>query len=381
MKKLQVLSVLFVLVTLLIPFSGCLTKGSNPGQDAARSDITKPTDTAQGQNQSGQLDIQKSQSKSDIGPKSIYTAKIKPNEADEIMIVMFHNFVNEFKPSKYYNGEYTTTFNDFRKLLQTLYDKGYRLVSLKDYLDNNMNVPAGCTPIVFTFDDATRGQFQLVEGNGTLTVDRNTAVGILEEFYKEHPDFGLAGTFYVNLGNDNTFGRTGTLEQRLRYLIDRGFEIGNHTLNHTNLKEVKTADEVQKVIGANEKKMEEIIPGYRMNTFALPFGAPAGDLVNYVEKGEYQGTGYYNRAVMLVGANPAQPPASKKFNPLKTPRVRAAGINRVNADLSWWLEQMDKYPSTRYISDGAVDVVSVPEKYAGNVDREKLNGKKLNIYK
>jgi len=45
----------------------------------------------------------------------------------------------------------------------------------------------------------------------------------MEEFYEKHPDFGLKGTFYVNLGN-STFEGAGTLQQRLQYLVDKGFE-------------------------------------------------------------------------------------------------------------------------------------------------------------
>jgi len=135
-------------------------------------------------------------------------------------------FVESFTPKSYDKGEYTTTFSEFEKLLQDLYDRGYRLISMSDYLNNNISVPAGCIPIIFTFDDGTSGQFNLVEENGTLKVNKKSAVGIMEEFYEKHPDFGLKGTFYVNLGN-STFEGAGTLQQRLQYLVDKGFEIGN----------------------------------------------------------------------------------------------------------------------------------------------------------
>jgi len=53
---------------------------------------------------------------------------------------------------------------------------------MSDYLNNNISVPAGCIPIIFTFDDGTSGQFNLVEENGTLKVNKKSAVGIMEEF-------------------------------------------------------------------------------------------------------------------------------------------------------------------------------------------------------
>lgn len=311
-------------------------------------------------------------------PVQIDYAKVKPNESGKVMVVMFHNFVQSFAPKKYDKGEYTTTFDEFRKLLQTLYDKGYRSVSFKDYLDNNISVPAGCIPIVFTFDDGTPGQFNLTGENGKLVANKDSAVGIMEEFNKRHPDFGLNGTFYINLG-DNTFTGEGTVAERLKYLINKGFEIGNHTYNHVNLKtDVKTVEQIEKQIGENQKKMNELVPGYKMNTFSLPFGAPSENLQGYVVKGSFEGVGYQHQAVVEVGWDPAQSPVSTKFNPLSTHRVRASGIKPVQADLAWWLDNLSR--DTQYVSDGDPGTVVVPKDKEGNVDTKKLNGKKLITY-
>jgi len=88
----------------------------------------------------------------------------------------------------------------------------------------------------------------------------------MEEFYEKHPDFGLKGTFYVNLGN-STFEGAGTLQQRLQYLVDKGFEIGNHTYTHINLKDTTSAQKIQEEIAKNQRTIAELIPGYKMTTF------------------------------------------------------------------------------------------------------------------
>ena len=62
---------------------------------------------------------------------------------------------------KYYSYDGKYFYND----LKYLYEQGYRSVSLSDYLNNTMNVPIGCTPIIFTFDDGSKGQFNLVKNN------------------------------------------------------------------------------------------------------------------------------------------------------------------------------------------------------------------------
>ena len=299
---------------------------------------------------------------------------VKPNETGKIMVVMFHNFVEEYKKG---DKAYTTTFDAFEKLLDTLYASSYRLISMNDYLKGNIDTPAGCIPMLFTFDDGTAGQFNLIEEGEALVANPRSAVGILEKFNKTHPDFGTKGTFYINLGNQ-TFSGAGTVSQRLEYLKSKGFELGNHTYTHINLKETKTAAKIQEEIGGNQKKMAELIPNYTFTTFSLPYGAPSKDLTEYVIRGEYEGIKYENLGIMEVGWDPAPSPFSVKFNPLSTHRVRASGITPVDADLAWWLDNLKL--EHQYVSDGNAATVAVPEISAEYVDQSRLNGRQLVTY-
>ncbi|WP_024831656.1 polysaccharide deacetylase family protein [Ruminiclostridium josui] len=308
-------------------------------------------------------------------PIKIDYDKIKPNEAGQIMVVMFHNFVETYPKGK---NEYTTTFAEFESLLEELYQKNYRLINLEDMLNNNIDVPAGCIPMVFTFDDGTAGQFNLVEQDGQLKANPKSAVGIMEAFNSKHPDFGLKGTFYVNLGVE-TFNGAGTVQDRLKYLIDKGFEIGNHTKTHVSLPDVKTSSKMLEEVGGNQKLMEEFVPGYKFKAFSLPFGNASKSLQNYVIQGNYQGIEYKHTSIVLVGANPSPSPVSPKFNPYAVPRVRSTGQEKVECDLAWWLDTMAK-GSSQYISDGNKDTVVVPESKKQNVDTAKLNGKQLITY-
>ncbi len=308
-------------------------------------------------------------------PVKIDYNKVKPNEAGQIMVVMFHNFVETYPKGK---NEYTTTFAEFGSLLEELYQKNYRLVNLEDMINNNIDVPAGCIPMVFTFDDGTAGQFNLVEQDGQLKANPKSAVGVMEEFNRKHPDFGLKGTFYVNLGVE-TFSGAGTVQDRLKYLIDKGFEIGNHTKTHVSLPDVKTAAKMMEEVGGNQKLMEEYIPGYKFKAFSLPFGNASKNLKDYVIEGNYQGIEYKHTSIVLVGANPSPSPVSPKFNPFAVPRVRSTGQEKVECDLAWWMDIMGK-GSSQYVSDGNKDTVVVPESKKQNVDMSKLNGKQLVTY-
>ncbi|MBQ8299923.1 MAG: hypothetical protein IJX99_08765 [Clostridia bacterium] len=78
------------------------------------------------------------------------------NENGRIIIVMYHKF------SENENDEWTRSYDNFYQDLKYLYEHNYRSVSLNDYLNNSMKVPVGCTPIIFTFDDGSKGQFNLI---------------------------------------------------------------------------------------------------------------------------------------------------------------------------------------------------------------------------
>src|SRR5712664_4583758 len=115
---------------------------------------------------------------------------LAPNELGRVMILEYHKV-------DYPEERWTRTPENFRRDLETLYARGYRLQSLNALLDGRITVPAGTTPVVLTFDDSSPGQFRYVERNGTLEIDPKCAVGVLEAFIQEKPDFGRAATFFV----------------------------------------------------------------------------------------------------------------------------------------------------------------------------------------
>lgn len=367
MKKILVRK-LFLLLSIIVLLSGC-------------GNVNEPNENVINSPEANMNVEQKPSAvatpKPSVEPTQIDVTKVKPNEMGKVMVVMFHNFVETFTPSKWDKGEYTTTFSSFEKLLGELYQKGYRLISMEDYLNNNINVPAGCIPMVFTFDDGTDGQFNLVKDGNGLVASKKSAVGIMEEFNKAHPDFGLKGTFFVNLGGE-TFKGEGTLSERLKYLIDKGFDIGNHTMNHIHLNEAKSAEKISEEIGGNQKKMLELVPDYNFKFFSLPFGQPSKSLKEHVIKGQYQGVNYDNKIIVEVGWDPAYSPVSKNFDPLSTHRVRSSGIKPVDADLEWWLKNLTR--ADQYISDGNPDTITIPKDKEEGVNKSNLKDKKLVTY-
>ncbi len=304
-----------------------------------------------------------------------------PNEAGEIPIVMFHNLIEAYEVNT--EKEYTTTFAEFEALLETLYNDGYRLISMEDFIDCNISVPAGTKPMVFTFDDGSPGQFNLIKENGTLKVNPKSAAGIMMAFNEKHPDFGLKGIFYVNMNlGDNTFQGEGTLKERFEILLSLGLELGNHTWGHTNYSKAEnnSPGKIQESLGKNQEKAEEILPGLRFYSLALPYGSVPSDknLTKYLQSGEYNGILYNNESIMAVGAEPSVPPIHTKYNSLYVRRIRAQGREEVTCDLTWWLPRMT---STRmFISDGDPTTIVVPEAKSGEINKEKLINQTLITY-
>lgn len=285
------------------------------------------------------------------------------NELGQVMVIMYHSLGEK-------NEAYIRTPEDFRKDLNVLYDNGYRLVSLEDYANNNIDIEAGFSPVVLTFDDGHITNFNITEENGEKKVDPNCVVGIMEAFYSEHPDFGLEATFFLNGGTP--FGQKEYVDYKLNYIIDKGMDLGNHSYNHDNFKEI-SSEKLQTTLGRTVEMINEYVPDYKVNTLALPFGiSPKNDNVKkYLYDGKYNDMEYENIAVLKVGWKPEVSAAHKDFN--------FKSINRVQSgegdyQFSFWFDDLQNNPSKKYISDGNSKTLVVPEKYLNNISEE-MKGK------
>lgn len=302
---------------------------------------------------------------------------IMADETGRVPIIMFHNFVPEYKEGG--DVKITTTLAEFRKLLERFYNEGYRSTSLDKFIKGEIDVPKGCKAVIFTFDDGRDTQYSMIENpDGTLSDNPNTAVAVLEQFYAEYPDFGLNGTFFLNMEFAGTFGTVGTLKERCQAMLDKGFELENHSYSHANLAVLGSAGSVAAEIGRNAKEFEDMFPGHKMTKLALPFGNTSKSYPEPVVAGNYEGYDYRNIGVMLVGAEPAKQMYLKDADPVKIRRILASGITPVECDMGWWLDNnMGGIPE--YISDGNPDTISVPKEKLDLVDEEKIKalGKEL----
>lgn len=355
----------------LLVSAALITTGCGPTISA---DSQKEEEKAAVQTQNPQRgDENKTQQENE--KKTIDLQAVKPNEAGQIMVLMYHSIVEP-------EAEFTRTPENFRKDLQYLYEKGYRPISLKDYATGNIITEAGYTPIVLTFDDGWQNNFNLIENTkGEWVVDPDSAVGILEKFHEEHPDFPLEATFFVN---DNIpFGQEEHLAYKLKYIVEKGMDVGNHTATHVNYT-TADAERIQKELATVVKLINKYLPNYEVDTHALPFGSrPQNkELYKYLEAGTHGDVSYKNIAILEVGWDPYKSPYHRDFNPLAIHRVRASDLQKYVQGVGMydWLAHFEKGNRTRYISDGDPETITIPQNYEEVIDLKKTGDKKIRTY-
>jgi hypothetical protein len=278
------------------------------------------------------------------------TAPARPaNPAGRVLILEYHLIGDK-------DSRWSRSREGFRRDLQLLYDRGYRPVTVAELVDGSFTLEPGLSPVVFTFDDASPGQFRYIEKNGTLQVDPTSGVGIWLEFARTHPDWPPRATFcllpaashgHAFFGDKGIQGqKTAWRFAKLRDLAARGFELCVHTLWHANLGRLSDA-EVQEQIARSVLAVDSAVPGYRVRSFALPLGIwPRNRALARAGSWRDPRSGrvivYRFDAVLEVSGGPAPTRDAPGFNPGSLPRVQVIGDNLAR--------ELDRIERTRYVA-------------------------------
>ena len=283
------------------------------------------------------------------------------NEMGKVAVMMYHGIVNKKNSETKYTGGnvdkdgYTRTSEAFANDLEEFYQKGYRMISLNDYINGNIATEYGKSPIVITFDDGNANNI-LVKGldeNGNIIIDENSAVGILEQFKKKYPDYNVTATFFVT---GALFNQPEYNEKILNWLVDNGYDVGNHTKTHLNIGNSK-ASQVQYEIAYVYKQLDNIIPNKYVKIIALPFGSPlrkTHENFPYVLKGQDEDYSYETNAALRVGWEPEVSSYSKEFDKTYIKRCRGYDNNGKEFDIEMILKMLDR---SRYVSDGDANTI------------------------
>jgi hypothetical protein len=324
-----------------------------------RQDDAPAVDQPAGDQQSSQTESQPTAVPSPT-PASLGAdwAQIKPNALGKVMILEYHLL----GPTE---SRWTRSYVNFWHDLNELYDRGYRPINASDLVENHIDIPAGTSPVVLTFDDSSPMQFDYIQApDGSWQVDPQSAVGMLERFHQMHPDWGLRGTFFVLPGADHPhdlFGQEELKGQKLQHLVSDGFEIGNHTFWHQRLDLLKDKAAVDEQLGKAVQAIDSYLPNYNVKVLALPLGEKPKD-PTWDRDGTWNGIHYHNESVMRETGGPTVTPNSVGWDPYNVTRIQAT-----NMQLDWeksYLAYFDQHPDQRYVSSGDPHLVVFPASLA-----------------
>lgn len=287
------------------------------------------------------------------------------NELGRVPVMMYHGIVNKKSSETSYTGGnvdkdgYNRTVEAFKEDLEFYYQNGYRMIRAIDYVNGIIDVPYGKSPIVLTFDDGNTNNIKVngVTLDGEIIIDENSAVGVLESFKKKYPDFNVTATFFVN---GSLFQQSEYNEKILKWLVENGYDIGNHTKTHVNFSDAST-NESEEEVGFVYNKLDAIIPDKYVKLVALPFGSPYKKThanFSHIINSNYNGINYETVSTFRVGWMPDYSPFSKDFDKEFIMRVRAYDNNGVDFDIDASFRILEK---NRYVSDGNADTIVIKE--------------------
>ena len=287
------------------------------------------------------------------------------NELGRVPVMMYHGIVNKKSSETSYTGGnvdkdgYNRTVEAFKEDLEFYYQNGYRMIRAIDYVNGIIDVPYGKSPIVLTFDDGNTNNIKVngVTLDGEIIIDENSAVGVLESFKKKYPDFNVTATFFVN---GSLFQQSEYNEKILKWLVENGYDIGNHTKTHVNFSDASTKESEEEV-GFVYNKLDSIIPDKYVKLVALPFGSPYKKThanFSHIINSNYNGINYETVSTFRVGWMPDYSPFSKDFDKEFIMRVRAYDNNGIDFDIDASFRILEK---NRYVSDGNVDTIVIKE--------------------
>lgn len=296
------------------------------------------------------------------------------NELGRVPIMMYHGIHNKSNSETEYIGGnidkdgYQRTSEAFRNDLEFYYQNGYRMIRLTDYVDGIIDVELGKSPIILTFDDGLKNNINVtgIDENGNIIIDPNSAIGILEEFKKKYPDYNVTATFFVNL---ELFNQPEYNEKILKWLVDNGYDIGNHTATHADFTKIDV-DKTNYQIGCVYEMLNRIIPDKYVNIVALPYGSPykkSHANFSHILVSNYNGNTYNTKSALRVGWESDYSPFSVDFDKTFLKRIRAYDNNGEEFDIEANFKNLEK---NRYISDGDKDRVVVKESDLSLVNHE-----------
>lgn len=315
--------------------AGTLKVAVNPVADPQQTETTEPADPFAGQTMTPEL------------------AELRgANEMGLVLVVAYNKISNEESDAT------NRTPDELRDDLALLGREGFYPVNFADLVTGNVDIPAGKSPVVITFDGSSPGQYRILDDD---SIDPNCAVGILQSLV-ENDYWQPRATFFCLLDvvpNENeVFGQPERRREKLRNLVGWGYEVGSNTQTGLDLSSA-TQDAIRSELAESQKALNELIgTDYAVSSLAVPYGK-FPKYPSLLASGTWQDYEYTYTAVAGLDNTLCPSPYSTNFDPMHVPRITSAGDNLAVA-----IDELKKRPGMLYISDGDPTSVSAPYELA-----------------
>jgi len=187
-------------------------------------------------------------------PEEIEPIEVEPEEVESgtitVPILLYHHVSDTLQ------SQYSVTTDALAEQMAWLHENGYTTINISDLaslIREGGSIPG--RPVIITFDD------------GYLDVYQN-AYPILQQY-------GFVATFFIIGETVDT--RSNLSSENLRELIDYGWEIGSHSMHHTDLNQGIGWEE--EIVGS--KSYIENKLGVEIRSFAYPYGLADPPVINY----------------------------------------------------------------------------------------------------
>lgn len=183
----------------------------------------------------------------------------------QVPILMYHRFNPQPGGGSY---SYTTSLSNFQKHLNLLYEAGFSLVSLNDWLLGKIHVPEGRRPLIITIDDLFYADQLSLDEDGQPA--DYSGLGLLWHFSQDHPDFNFHVAMFYNFGDKgyaNTYtngsftvqdGWRQDRSEAIAWGIKNGAIPYNHFFDHPFLDRL-SPDEILWQLEENETALREAL--------------------------------------------------------------------------------------------------------------------------
>lgn len=264
-------------------------------------------------------------------------------EKPQVPILMYHRFDPGVGAR---TTRYKTSLTEFSEHLSSLYESGFSLIALDEWLRGEIHIPEGRRPLIITIDDLFYADQISLDETGQPA--DYSGVGRLWQFSQDHPDFGFQVALFYNLGDKPFSNRysNGVFTVQDGWRRDRakaiawGIENGalplNHFYEHPFL-EYLEPEEILWQLEENDAALrdalamvgEEHLADELPNILALPYLSwPKTEEGKQVLYDYTSPEGAPTAAIMVANefplARPAQIPSTPDFNPWRVPRIAAS---------------------------------------------------------